>query len=146
VKIVPLTLRQANELVTTLHRHHKATVGHRFSIGVENDDGELIGAAIVGRPVARNTDQYRKAEIVRLVTDGSRNACSFLLGASRRIAKEMGFDELFTFTLPEEGGTSLKSAGYTFDKVSGGGKWTRNNRTRQDDHPTGEKWRWVAWS
>ena len=33
------------------HRHHKPVVGHRFSIGVEN--GEIRGACIVGRPVAR---------------------------------------------------------------------------------------------
>jgi hypothetical protein len=30
--IVPLTLKQANEMVADLHRHHKPVVGHRFSL------------------------------------------------------------------------------------------------------------------
>ena len=32
---IPLTLKQANELVANLHRHHKPEVGHRFSIGCD---------------------------------------------------------------------------------------------------------------
>lgn len=33
MRVVPLTLKQANKLVAELHRHHKPCVGHRFSIG-----------------------------------------------------------------------------------------------------------------
>src|SRR5690242_3370013 len=81
MKIVPLTLAQANALVASLHRHHKPAQGHRFSIGAEHN-GALVGAVIVGRPVARGCDPYRTAEVVRLVTDGTKNACSFLYSAA----------------------------------------------------------------
>lgn len=31
LRLVPLTLKEANELVAKLHRHHRPVVGHRFS-------------------------------------------------------------------------------------------------------------------
>ena len=49
----PLTLKQANSLVESLHRHHKPVVGHRFSLSCEDAVGTVHGAAVVGRPVAR---------------------------------------------------------------------------------------------
>jgi hypothetical protein len=55
MKIVPLELKALNELVASLHRHHKPVQGHRFSIGAEHD-GKLVGGVSVGRPVARLTD------------------------------------------------------------------------------------------
>ena len=90
MKVIPLTLAQANEFVARLHRHHKPVVGHRFSIGLEQE-GMLVAVAIVGRPVARHTDQYRIAEVTRLCSDGTKNACSALYSACARIAREMGF-------------------------------------------------------
>ena len=109
--IVPLSLRQANEAVAQLHRHHKAARGHKFSIGVH--DGEhLVGAAIVGRPVARAYDDGRTLEVNRTVTDGTPNANSALYGAAWRIAKEMGYDRLITYTQEGESGASLRGAGW----------------------------------
>ena len=143
MKIVPLTLKQANEAVSRLHRHHKPVVGHRFSIGVEKD-GVLVGAAIIGRPVARNTDQYVVAEVTRLVTDGSKNACSALYGASARAAKAMGFDRIQTFILEGESGTSLKASGWELHDWTAGGTWNRPSRgNRRDDQPQERKQRWV---
>jgi len=50
LEIVPLHLKEANELVARWHRHHRKVVGHKFSIGVQGEDGEIHGAAIVGMP------------------------------------------------------------------------------------------------
>src|SRR3990167_6928377 len=72
VRVIPLTLKQANELIVRWHRHHKPVVGHRFSLGLLDGD-ELKGAAIVGRPVSREIPQYEVAEVTRLVTDGTKN-------------------------------------------------------------------------
>lgn len=55
LEIVPVTLRQANEFVTKYHRHHKASRGHKFSIGVR-EEGKLVGVCICGRPVSRHLD------------------------------------------------------------------------------------------
>lgn len=143
MNVVPLTLKQANEVVANLHRHHKPVVGHRFSIGVRHD-GELVGAAIIGRPVARNTDQDAVAEVTRLVTDGTKNACSALYSASARAAKAMGYAYIQTFILEDELGTSLKASGWTFDGWTEGGTWNRPSRNgRRDDQPLVRKQRWV---
>lgn len=137
----PITLAQAQAFVGKLHRHHKAPVGHRFSIGCQNA-GELVGVVVVGRPVARKTDQYGIAEVTRLCTDGTKNACSFLYSLAARIAKEMGFASIQTFILPTESGVSLKAAGWTFDGTTHSGTWqTRTNR--RTDQPTEQKQRWI---
>ena len=51
LKVIPLSLKEANEFVTKHHRHNKKCTGHKFSIGAEYQ-GKLVGVAIVGRPVA----------------------------------------------------------------------------------------------
>lgn len=140
---VPLTLAQANALIAALHRHHKPVVGHRFTIGAENGEGQVVGAAVVGRPVAHKTEQYRIAEVTRLVTDGTRNACSLLYGATARAAEAMGYDRIQTFILEGERGTSLKAAGWTFDGWTEGGDWNRPSRGgRRTDQPQERKQRW----
>jgi hypothetical protein len=152
MRVVPLTLSQANALVARLHRHHKPVTGHRFSIGAEAD-GRLVGAAIIGRPVARMTDQYHVAEVTRLVSDGTRNACSILYAAAARAADAMGFDHIQTFILESEPGTSLRAAGWHRDGSAGGGDWERTSGSRRgqlsldgrinrDDQPMGGKVRW----
>lgn len=52
--IVPITLRDAQAYVEQHHRHHGPPRGHLWSIGATDDSGQLVGVAIVGRPVARN--------------------------------------------------------------------------------------------
>lgn len=74
-------LDEANAFVSNLHRHHKPVVGHLFSIGAVLGD-QLVGVAIVGRPVSRMRDDGLTAEVTRLCTDGTKNACSFLNVAS----------------------------------------------------------------
>lgn len=142
--IVPLTLKQANDIVRTLHRHHKPVIGHRFSLGLKDATGAIVGAAIVGRPVARKTPQYEVAEVTRLVTNGHKNACSALYGACARVAKEMGFLRIQTFILESETGVSLKAAGWSFDRVSPGGDWNCPTRGgRRMDQPQCRKQLWF---
>lgn len=141
--VVPLTLKQLNTLVSSLHRHHKPVQGHRFSIGAESD-GRLVGACSVGRPVARKCDQYRTAEVTRLVTDGTKNACSILYVAAARACHAMGFKRIQTYILESETGTSLKAAGWRLDGSTPGGHWTRSDGAeRRSDQPECPKQRWV---
>jgi hypothetical protein len=143
LKIVPLELRDLNDLVARLHRHHKPVQGHRFSIGCMQGD-TLVGGASVGRPVARNCDQKRTVEVTRLVTDGTKNACSKLYGAAARVAQELGYERIQTYVMDSEPGTSLRAAGWTFDGVTRGGDWTRASKPgRRQDQPQGQKHRWV---
>lgn len=54
LELAPLTLREAHAFVARVHRHHKPSRGGRFAIGVSRD-GEIVGVAVVGRPVARRS-------------------------------------------------------------------------------------------
>lgn len=141
MNVVPLSVNQANDLVAQLHRHHFPVVSHRFSIGCV--DGErLCGAAIVGRPVARGCDPYDVAEVNRLVTDGTKNACSFLYGAAARICRNMGFWKIQTYILESEPGTSLIAAGWEFEAFTTGGYWNHSAGPRRTDQPMCRKARW----
>jgi hypothetical protein len=141
--VVPLTLKQANELIARLHRHHKPVVGHRFSLGVELD-GELVAAAVVGRPVSRELDQYRIAEVTRLVSNGEKNSCSMLYSACARAAKEMGFDKIQTYILETEPGVTLRAAGWEYEADTAGGNWNHSWRKgRREDQPMCKKQRWA---
>ena len=143
LKIVHLELAEANKLVETLHRHHKPAVGHRFSIGVMNDN-VLCGAAIIGRPVSREINYKEVVEVTRLVTDGTKNACSILYAAAARAARELGYRRIQTYILGTELGTSLRAAGWTFDVITSGGNWNHGWRKgRRIDQPMLSKQRWT---
>jgi hypothetical protein len=143
LNVVPLTIKQLNALVESMHRHHKPIRGHRFSLGAVDGEGNLVGGCSVGRPVARGCDPYRVAEVTRLVTDGSYNACSLLYGAAARACKAMGFTRIQTYVLEDEPATSLKASGWTFDGMTEGGQWTHTSGPRRTDQPTCKKQRWV---
>ena len=68
MKIIPTTLKQAQAFVQEHHRHNRPPVGHKFSIGLVNDDGALIGVATAGRPVARCLDDGFTLEVNRTCT------------------------------------------------------------------------------
>lgn len=40
--VVPLPLDEANAFVAQHHRHHRPTVGHKFSIGVAGGEGARL--------------------------------------------------------------------------------------------------------
>lgn len=145
MRIVPVELAEANAMVARWHRHHQPAQGHRFSLGLIDGDGRFHGAAIVGRPVARLAgDPRRVLEVVRLVTDGTPNACSMLYGAAARVGYHMGFERIQTYILEEELGTSLRASGWEWETWAGGGQWRHTDgKPRRTDQPTGLKQRWV---
>lgn len=137
----PITLEEANAFVAALHRHHPPAVGHKFSIGAIRD-AAIVGVVIVGRPVSRHRDDGLTLEVTRLCTDGSRNACSFLYGAAAKATFALGYRRIGTYTLPDEGGASLRAAGWKLIGERGGGSWSVPSRPREDKHPLGQKWLW----
>jgi hypothetical protein len=79
-----------------------------------------------------------------VATDGTRNACSALYAAAWRAASAIGYRRLVTYTLPSEGGASLRGAGWKCTGEAGGGSWARPSRPRVDMHPMQQKMRWEA--
>jgi len=148
VKYARVDLSEANAFVETIHRHHNVVPGHRFSVGAIKG-GKLVGVAICGRPVARQTCKRTVLEVTRCCTDGTANACSFLYGVSSRIATMMGFAKIQTFIIDgEEDGTSLRASGWTFDgitKSSDDTKGWASRDWRDKTQPSGPKQRWIKW-
>lgn len=135
---VRIDLDEANAFVAEHHRHHKPAVGHLFSIGAALDD-KIVGVVIVGRPVSRFRDDGLTAEVTRLCTDGTKNACSFLYGAAAKAAFALGFRRIGTYILSSEPGTSLTATGWRCLGERGGGSWSTPSRPRVDTHPLQKK-------
>jgi len=134
-KTIPLSLKAANDFVTNHHRHNKKTAGHKFSIGATKD-GELIGVAICGRPVARALDDGSTLEVLRVcIKDPApKNACSYLYARCQRIWTAMGGEKIITYTLESEPGSSLKAIQWTIEgQTRKRGPQSRWN-TRQPGH------------
>lgn len=141
--VAPIGLRAANAYVAELHRNHKPVRGCKFCISVKVD-GDVCGVAIAGRPVARMLDDGLTLEILRVCTDGTRNACSMLYRAVWRAAREIGYKLVVTYTLPEEGGASLRGAGFKNMGAAGGGEWSVPSRGRAPSRCPQVKTRWEA--
>lgn len=153
--IKPISLAKANDFVKTLHRHHSEVQGHKFSIAAY-DNEKIVGVCIVGRPVSRFLDDGKTLEVTRLCTDGTKNACSILYARAARIAKDMGYEKIITYTLQSERGISLKASGWTLEsEEAGGGNWSVPSRPRnlipqqlsllceqKEKYPTEKKKRW----
>jgi hypothetical protein len=140
MEIRPITFREASDFINRNHRHHKATVGCKFCIGLYNGE-KLIGSAVCGRPVSRYLDNGLTCEINRVCTDGTKNACSMLYGACCRIAKEMGYKKIITHTLESENGASLKASNFEYEGIAGGTHWT-GSRDKGQKIPHEMKKRW----
>jgi hypothetical protein len=145
LRITPTTLAEANAFVATHHRHHKPVTGTKFALAVSDGSNTVRGVALVGRPVSRHADDGWTLEVNRCCTDGTPNACSMLYGAAWRVAREMGYMRLITYTLPSEGGASLRGAGWKLLGERGGGNWNVPSRPRIDtaEHLAGQKLLWV---
>lgn len=130
---IRMGLDEANMFVIQHHRHHKPVQGHIFSIGA-TIGGKIVGVAIVGRPVSMHRDDGLTAEVTRLCTDGTRNACSFLYGAAARAAFALGFKRIGTYILATEPGTSLFGTGWRLiGETDGRSRFSGPNRPRVEN-------------
>jgi hypothetical protein len=141
--LCPVTLEEANDFIREHHRHNQPVPGAKFCVACMAL-GRIVGVATAGRPTARLADDGWTLEVTRVATDGTRNANSFLYGAVRRAAWALGYKRLITYTLPEEGGPSLRAAGFSNLGEVGGGSWSRSSRPRIDRHPLQKKIKWEA--
>ena len=146
IELTPITIRDAKAFVLQHHRHNKPPAGCKFSIGV-TDGEQIVGVAMVGRPVSRNLDDGRTAEVLRVcvLDDAPKNTCSMLYGASWRAWKAMGGNKILTYTLTKELGASVRGAGWTIVHETRPQGWDRPNRPRKDQLIYSErKYRWEV--
>ena len=146
LKVVPCTQQNAKRFVNAHHRHHSAKISAIFCVAVVDESNSVRGVAMCGWPVARRYSDGFTIEVNRVATDGCGNACSALLGACRRIAFELGYRRIITYTLHEEGGGSLRGAGWKLDSTSAGGassNW-HTRKGRSIDMKQEQKCRWIS--
>ena len=142
MEAVPLHLREANEFVGQHHRHNRPTVGGKFALGA-SQDGKLVGVAIAGRPVARRLDDGKTLEILRVATDGTPNACSFLYSRCAKIARLLSYIKVITYTLESEGGAALRAVGAKPTGPLESHEWSNPARPRKSQQVYHEpKYRW----
>ncbi len=126
MNLTPISIRDAKEFVREHHRHNKPPAGAKFAIGVQ-DNGELVGVAMVGRPVSASLQDGFTAEVLRVCTldPCPKNACSMLYGASWRAWKAMGGTRIITYTLKKEEGASVRAAGWVITSELESSSWHR---------------------
>lgn len=141
MRLCPVTLAEAKAFVAEHHRHSVPPLGWRFGVGLD-DNGVLVGVAMLGRPVARGLDNGLIIEALRVCTIGHKNACTMLYGACRKMAAAAGYDTLVTYTRDDEPGSSLRAAGFRRVATVKGRSWDTPSRRRSDRDERVSRVRW----
>jgi hypothetical protein len=143
LRCIPLTLKDANKFVNQYHRHSKNCRGHRFSIGAIYKD-ELVGVAIIGRPIARKLDQKLIAEVLRncVKPTAPKGTCSFLYSKAIQVWQVLGGKKVITYTLETEPGSSLKAVNFNAAAKTGFFKGGWQNRDNRREYTPIRKIRW----
>lgn len=132
----PISQKEAFPFIRDHHRHHNVPAGWLWGHAVEDGAGQLVGVAVVGRPIARQLDDDYTCEVTRLCTDGTANTCSILYAAAWRAAQPKGYRRILTYILETEEGASLRAAGWAVLGKTKGESWDRPSRHRSDPNPT----------
>jgi hypothetical protein len=150
VELRPCTRDEARAFVARYHRHHGVPVGWLWLHGAQDDDGDLCGVAVCGRPVARELDDGLTMEVTRMCTVGEFNTDSMLYAAAERAAKAKGYRRWLTYLLASEwdrfnaegkriGGAGARAVGWQELWRVKGRSWDCTSRPRIDKHPTEDK-------
>ena len=141
--LVPCSIAEAKAFVREHHRRHHPPVSGLFAVAVGLGDA-VVGVAIVGRPSARELQDGFTAEVTRVATVGTKNACSLLYGAAWRACRALGYRRLVTYIAQDERGVSLRAAGWRQVAATKAESWSRARRPRVDHAPRQAKFRWEA--
>lgn len=117
ISLVPISLGEANEYMAKHIRQYHPTPGCKFTVGCALD-GELVGAAIVGRC----RDDAQAVQIDRIFSTGSRTAYGMLYGACARAAQALGYWRIIAFLPEHRPDSALRAAGWRRVESETGGK------------------------
>lgn len=142
MRVTDCTVSEARRLVKAWHRHLPDVQGGLFAAKIVDDAGNVLGCAVAGNPprVWQGTGRLVISRVA--VVEGTPNGCSMLYGALVRAARALGWREVWTYTLPEEPGTSLRAAGFRDMGMTDGGEHSRAKRPRKPAVRPEPKRRW----
>lgn len=129
------TITDAKRFIAQYHRHNRPPVSALFALALEHD-GEVVGVATVGRPVARMLQDGRTVEVTRTCTKpgAPKGAVSKLYSLCARAAFALGWQRCVTYTLQSESGASLRGAGWQMElELPATAGWTRPSRAAGRD-------------
>lgn len=130
LRLRPWTVKQAVPWVARVHRHLPRVQGAMWCVSIRRND-VVVGVALVGHAARMLSDDDATLCVLRVaVIEGVPNGCSMLYGACSRMAKAAGCDNLVTYTLPDEPGTSLRASNWIADGFTDGGEHDRPTRRR----------------
>lgn len=117
LRVVPCTIKAAMRWIAEHHRHLPLVNGGRFTVAIADDSG-MRGVGMVG------------------------NGPRVWEGTSKMIM--LGYTEAWTYTLPDEPGTSLRAAGFAhMGESAGGGNHSSTKRHREPAVCPQPKQRWM---
>lgn len=159
ITVEPITVKAALKLVKLWHRHLPDLQGGLFAATVVRD-GEVIGVGIAGNPsrvwqgtarlvISRCALDENRPPTPHVNRDGEQHfadgSAAKLYGSLCAAAKALGYREAWTYTLPNEPGSSLRAAGFVDMGVSACGEHDRpnlaNRRRKPARHPEPKR-RW----
>lgn len=148
--LAPCSVKAALKQVRAWHRKLPKLQGALFAARVIGPDGECCAVGLFGNPCQEWQDTGRGV-ITRIaaqeglpkVGEHAAPACTMLYGALCRAAKALGYREAWTYTLPEEPGTSLRAAGFIKMGLTDGGDYDRPSRNRKPAIRPEPKVRWL---
>jgi hypothetical protein len=140
MQLRPTSVKAAMAVVRDWYRHLDAPQGAKFAVSAWKGD-RCVGVALVGLPIARKANNGWTAEVIRVASDGTRNACSFLYARAKRATQALGCRRVLTKTLPYESGASLRAVAAKELGIARAQQWDRANRRRRR-RPAEPKLRW----
>lgn len=133
--IRPATLREANNFVRRWHSHNKPVKGCMFAAACETRGRDVVGVAIVGRPIAPALQDGRTIEVTRVATPGLRadrrcwGAMSMLLRSVWQAAWALGVRRGVSYTRSDESGRGYEAAGWVAVATTRPEEWTGGNKS-----------------
>lgn len=149
----PWTVKSALPFVRDVHRHLPAVQGAMWAVSARVRGVGVVGCALVGHAARVWSDEEGVLCVIRVAVredpndperGGYKNACSMLYGACSKMARSSGAEDLVTYTLPDEDGTSLRAAGWIDGGLTDGGEHSRPSRRRKPAVDARPKRRWFA--
>lgn len=138
---IPITRAEAKAFVDLHHRELGAPIQCLFHVACGTD--HICGVAIVETPSARPLVDGWTVEVSRCTAIGCcKNVPSYLYRTCWRIAREIGYLRLITYTGKCESGVSLVAAGFRIVAEVKGRSWDTPSRPRVDKYEPQDRLRW----
>lgn len=146
MKLELSTKTDVDKWIIEHHYLHSVPAGARLRLWIKDDDDNIIGAMMWGRPTARTYDYNRIMELTRLHMIDETEPCaeSKALGMARKLIRKMfpNIKGLITYTSTGENhkGTIYLADGWFAVGAARAVPWSKPGRKNID---TSSKIRWV---